>query len=148
MSALSRAMSRLRLAGPATDRELGAAGERAAARLLRRGGYKVLGRNVRVRIGEADIVALDPDGRTIVVVEVKTRRVERVVEAGKRRAAPAPEMSVHQHKQLKLLAVARYLAKANGWVGRPIRIDVVAVEWPREGRMVVRHRRNAVVRSR
>jgi Holliday junction resolvase-like predicted endonuclease len=57
----------------------------------------------------------------------------------------APEASVHQHKRRKLMTVARSLVRANGWEGRQIRIDVVAVEWPADGRKPeLRHHVNAV----
>ena len=51
---------------------LGAAGEKAAAKYLRRRGYRIVARNYRCRGGEIDLIALDAD--TIVFVEVKTRR--------------------------------------------------------------------------
>jgi putative endonuclease len=116
---------------------------RAAARLLRRAGYRVLGRNLRLRVGEADLVCLAPDRSTLVVVEVKTRL------RGSGRSllgeTVAPEASVHQHKRRKLMAVARGLVRANGWEGRTVRIDVVAVEWPAAGgRPVTRHHVGAV----
>jgi Holliday junction resolvase-like predicted endonuclease len=105
----------------------------------------VIGRNVRVRMGEADLVCVAPDRRTIVVVEVKSRRVgeaERDEQPG--RAQPAPERSVHWEKRRKLRAIARHLGRANGWTGRPLRIDVVAIEWPegsgsRGAKPVLRH---------
>jgi putative endonuclease len=54
-----------------TKKTLGKRGENAAARYLRRRGYKILARGDRFGPGELDIVALD--GETIVFVEVKTR---------------------------------------------------------------------------
>jgi Holliday junction resolvase-like predicted endonuclease len=106
----------------------------------------VLGRNVRVRVGEADLVCLAPDRSTIVVVEVKTRR--RGAERSVLGELMPPEASVHQHKRGKLIAVARSLARANHWEDRPVRIDVVAVEWPdRGGKPTLRHHTNAVVRG-
>lgn len=137
----------LRLVTPTpaeAERRLGRAGERAAAKLLRRAGYRVLGRNVRVRIGEADLVCEAPDRRTIVIVEVKTRRT---AAAG---AAPQlpPEANVHRRKRAKLVSVTRYLAKANGWTDRPVRIDVVGVEWPPRGKPVLRHHIGAVTAAR
>lgn len=51
---------------------LGRRGEEAAVRLLLAKGYTILARNWRIRSGELDIVARD--GRTLVFVEVKTRR--------------------------------------------------------------------------
>ena len=51
---------------------LGQRGERFAARQLRRWGYRVLERNVRLGRYEIDIIARE--GNTIAFVEVKTRR--------------------------------------------------------------------------
>ncbi|MGC5626740.1 YraN family protein [Georgenia sp. Z1344] len=53
---------------------LGAWGERVAERYLEGLGMVVVERNWRVRDGELDIVAWDPEGRRWTVVEVKTRR--------------------------------------------------------------------------
>lgn len=50
----------------------GQAGESAATAWLERKGFRVADRNWRTRVGELDIVAWD--GRTLVFVEVKTRR--------------------------------------------------------------------------
>jgi putative endonuclease len=126
---LTRLLARWRRAPE--GKSLGRAGERAAAKLLRRKGYRVLGRNVRVRIGEADLVCEAPDRRTIVLVEVKTRL--RGTGRSVLGEVVAPEMSVHEKKRRKLRAILAMLARANGWGGRPQRIDVVAVEWPSAG---------------
>jgi len=52
--------------------ESGKAGETAAVNYLIKKGYKIVGRNVRYRVGELDIVAYD--GSCLVFVEVKTRK--------------------------------------------------------------------------
>ena len=53
---------------------LGRAGEAAAAKFLRRSGYKVLYRNFRApKGGEVDLVCRDRASVTLVFVEVKTR---------------------------------------------------------------------------
>lgn len=57
-------------------RPRGAWAEDAAARLLERAGLRILARNHRVRGGELDVVAREPDG-TVVFVEVKQRRRSR-----------------------------------------------------------------------
>ena len=119
---------------------IGPAGERVAARRLRRGGYRVIAKNVRTVSGEVDLICLAPDKKTVVFVEVKTRRV-RVIGAG---AAPRPETSVGARKQERLRRLAREVARKRGWTDRPLRIDVVAVEWPERGRPVVRHTERAV----
>jgi putative endonuclease len=130
-------------AAPADDKALGRAGERAAARFLKRAGYRVIGRNVRMAVGEADLLCIAPDRATVVVVEVKTRL------RGSGRSLLGeivpPEASVHSAKRRKLHAVARAIVAANGWRDRPCRIDVVAVEWPAEGgRPTIRHSPRAV----
>lgn len=146
LDALRSLLDRLRGLPPRTvgrdGRALGRAGENAAARLLRRSGYKILGRNVRLRAGEADLVCLAPDRATIVVVEVKTRLVGAAAPGAFR--PPPPEANVHAHKRRTLAAVARSLARLNGWQNRPMRIDVVAVEWPPDGPPTLRHHVGAV----
>jgi len=104
---------------PATKR-LGDRGEREAARLLRRAGYRVVGRNVRVPMGEADLVCVSPGGDALVVVEVKSRTA--VLGGG-----PAAQSNVDERKRRKLVSIAKYLAKANGLEDRPVRVDVVTV---------------------
>src|SRR5690349_15289065 len=55
-----------------TRRSTGIKGEEEAARFLTRSGYAILDKNVRTRAGEIDLVA--KEGKTLVFVEVKTRR--------------------------------------------------------------------------
>ena len=57
--------------------ELGAAGEALAARELSRLGYRLVDANVRMRMGELDIIA-EEDGE-MVVVEVRTRTIGRML---------------------------------------------------------------------
>jgi putative endonuclease len=130
--------------GEAGYRELGRMGERAAAGMLRSLGYSILGRNVRVPMGEADIVCRDCDRRTVVIVEVKTRL--RREGAPDKSNAMLPEASITAHKRRKLLSIARHLTRANGWHECPVRIDVVAVEYDaRSGsRPTIRHHVGAV----
>lgn len=112
-------------------------GERLAARFLKSTGYRVLARNARTSAGEADLVALAPDRRTIVLIEVKTR-------TGNTGDAPPPEASIGPDKRRRLLAIARALRAANGWQDRPFRIDAVAVSIPARGEPAIRHFENAV----
>jgi putative endonuclease len=102
--------------------ELGRGGERAAARLLRRRGYKVLARNYRCRHGEIDIVAFE--GGEIVFVEVKTRLTD---EKGSALEA------VTASKQRKLARVAEQFLAERGLEDHPCRFDVVAVAPAGEG---------------
>jgi putative endonuclease len=139
--------SKLRRVGPgdADYRELGRMGEREAKRLLKAGGYTILGCNLQVPMGEADLLCRSPDRKTVVLVEVKTRL--------RRQGAPEksnqilPEASITAHKRRKLVSIARHLARANGWQSC-MRIDVVAVEFDADASAgagpTVRHHMNAV----
>ncbi|MBL8746722.1 MAG: YraN family protein [Phycisphaerae bacterium] len=124
----------LRLAPP-SGRALGAAGERVAARFLRRAGYRLVARNVAVRGGEVDLICVAPDRWTIVFVEVKTR----LSHESTGRPTHAPEVNLDARKRAAMVRAARALARARRWTDRPLRIDVVAVEWSRAGEHVVRH---------
>lgn len=53
---------------------LGVRGEDIAARYLKKKGCHIIERNYRCRLGEIDIIALD--GKSLVFIEVKTRRNE------------------------------------------------------------------------
>jgi putative endonuclease len=108
---------------------VGRQGERLASRWLRRHGYRILQRNVKIGDDEADLVALDPDSRTIVVVEVKTRSNDQI----------APEQSVTRIKQFRLNRLASALQKSNEYRDRPIRFDAIAVVIPSSGEPIVRH---------
>jgi putative endonuclease len=121
----------------------GRMGEDAAAELLRASGYRVLERNVRVPMGEADIVCEAPRAEAYVIVEVKTR-----VRRGESELSDSmdPAASVTAEKRRKLSKVASWLARCNGWRDRPVRIDVVTVEFDerRDAAPVMRHLVGAV----
>jgi putative endonuclease len=94
----------------------GAAGERAAERLLVQGGLRIVARNYRTRMGEIDLVA--QDGDVLVFVEVRLR-------AGERFGGAAA--SIGPAKQRRLAAAAQlYLAR----LGRAprCRFDVVTLD--------------------
>jgi len=106
-----------------TRQILGARGEKAAARYLRRNGYKVLTRNFRSGKAEVDLIARHKD--FLVFVEVKTRVTE---EFG------APSEAVQRDKQRNLSKAALdYLAK----LGNPrihFRFDIVEVVLPADSK--------------
>ena len=130
---------RTRLVGARSRRDpLGPRAERIASRYLRRAGYKVVRRNFHVSMGEADLVCLSPDRNTLVIVEVKARRV---VEG---QAHYLPESAITIHKRRKLLHVAAATASRLRWGDRALRIDVVAIEVGERGKPSVRHHLSAV----
>ena len=113
---------------------LGQRGEAAAARFLRRKGYKIVACGQRDGSrGEIDVVAVD--GRTVVFVEVKTRRS---LDMGH------PAESVDDRKQRRLTRLAVSYLTRHDLLECSARFDVVAVTWP-EGhrRPHIEHIRNA-----
>ena len=105
--------------------EVGAYGERLAARYLAEAGLEVLERNWRCAQGEIDIVALDGD--CLVVCEVKTRR-------GSSFGDPVEAVTWRKAARLRRLA-ACWLAEHPGRVSdvADVRVDVVGVLRPRSG---------------
>jgi putative endonuclease len=112
---------------------LGQRGEAAAARFLKRRGYKIVARSDRLEPGELDLVAVD--GRTIVFVEVKTRQTADL-------GHPAEAVDAAKQRRLTRLAVT-YL-KRHRLLDYPARFDVVAVTWPDgQRRPLIEHFPNA-----
>lgn len=107
----------------------GARGEALAARRLRKNGYRIIARNLRVGDDEIDILATDPDGRTLVVIEVKTRRDD---------DKPA-EQALDRRKQYRMARAAARLQKREAYRDRPLRLDAIAITWPDGGEPDVRH---------
>ena len=102
-------------AGAAGRIELGRAGEKAAADLLRRQGYEVVGSGFRARRGELDLICRR--GQNLVVVEVKTRTDD---------AFGTPAEAVGPRKRRALMAAAAEYRALAEWRGA-IRYAVVGL---------------------
>jgi putative endonuclease len=100
---------------PRAQLELGRAGEKAAAELLKRRGYEVVGAGFTARRGEIDLICRR--GGELVIVEVKTRTTE---------AFGTPAEAVGSRKRRALAAAAAEYRLLAGWKG-PIRYAVVAL---------------------
>lgn len=104
---------------------VGAAAEDFVAARLAKAGWNMLGRNVRVSRLELDIVAVDPAGPTLVIVEVRWRS---------RRDFGLAEETVDHRKLARLRAAAftllavRALPDGTPLPRLPLRIDLVVVE--------------------
>ena len=109
-------------------RWFGTRSERAAARFLRRLGYRVVARNYTCSLGELDVVALD--GRTLVFVEVRSTATEE---------AERPAASVDVVKQRRLTDLALHFLRRHRLLDRPARFDVLAVCWPEGQRQPAIH---------
>ena len=102
-----------------TTTEIGRFGEDAAAKHLKKNGFRILERNFRASHNEIDIIAENKD--TIVFVEVKTRTPAR---DGADFGTPAE--AVTYSKQKRTIAAARaYLYKSGA--DKQIRFDVIEV---------------------
>jgi len=96
-------------------KRLGAIGEQMATEFLENQGYTISGANIRVKVGEIDILA--QDGETTVIVEVKLKTNLKFGH---------PAEMVHYFKQRKLILLARELMLK--YPNRQIRIDVLAID--------------------
>jgi putative endonuclease len=105
--------------------ELGRRGEELAAQELTRRGREIMARNWRCKAGEVDIVARD--GAVWVFVEVRTRRG---IDFGR------PEESLTSAKQARMIAVAEHYLAEHELFDVDWRLDLVAVELDRAGRLV------------
>lgn len=104
-------------------------GEACAADHLRRLGFEELARNLRVGHDEADLIMMAPDGRTVVIVEVKTRAD----------SESWPELRIDHGKRSSLTRLARTLLEQPALAQLRARFDVVAINWPEGQPPSVRH---------
>lgn len=112
---------------------MGRRGEDLAAEHLAARGCEIVTRNWRCEYGEIDLVVRDSD--CLAFVEVRTRRG---------RVFGTPEESITAAKQAKLVELAWTYVQEHDWPG-DWRIDVVAVELDRRGRVLrMDHYENAV----
>jgi putative endonuclease len=111
---------------------VGAEGEDAAVRYLKKHRYTILERRFRILLGEIDVIA--KDGETIVFVEVKTRR-------GPGFGRPEEAVTFAKQEQIRRIAQAYLAKKRCGDV--PCRFDVIAVSLDAEGRPAIVHIKDA-----
>ena len=94
-----------------------------AALLLSCKFYRVLGRRVKTRLGELDLIALSPDG-TLCFIEVKARALE---------GAAAEAITARQRSRIAR-AAALYLGAHPALRHKAVRFDAILVtprRWPR-----------------
>ncbi|MGL4941888.1 MAG: YraN family protein [Thermoguttaceae bacterium] len=116
--------------------KLGRDGERLAAEFLVRSGYRIIGRNLRLAGGEADVIALD--GNEVVFVEVKTRRSDR---------HGSPENAIDDRKRRVLTRLAAAFVQQRRYRKLAWRIDVVAIVWTDGSPPQITHHKNAITGS-
>ena len=107
-----------------TRRDTGILGEKLAGDFLEKRGYHILETNYRCPSGEIDIIAQHKD--SLVFVEVRTK---------KSRQFGSPEESITPTKMVRLRAVAAHYGQNRDNLPSSWRIDVVAIELDRTGRV-------------
>ncbi len=114
-------------------RWFGSRSERAAARFLKRHGYRIVARNYTCTLGELDLIAVE--GNCVVFFEVRSTGASDTA---------MPAASVDEHKQRRLTELALHFLQQRRLLGYPARFDVLAVSWPIDQRQpAITHYRNA-----
>ena len=97
-----------------------AKGQRAqklAEKALKKLGLRILARNINTGPAEIDLIARH---RTeLVFIEVRSRWSD---------SDASPEETVNRTKQKRIIRGAQTFMKSKGWLNRPARFDVVAVD--------------------
>ncbi|MDR0630279.1 MAG: YraN family protein [Treponema sp.] len=95
----------------------GREGEGRAAAFLEAAGMRIIARNVRSRVGEIDVVALD--GETIVFIEVKSWSVYPI---------EALHYGIDEKKQRRIIETAKYfLFSHREYRDMAVRFDVIFI---------------------
>lgn len=110
----------------------GAYGEELATTFLTAKGYRIVDRNYRCKGGEVDIVARD--GKTVVFVEVKTRRSH---------AFGVPQLAVTPFKQRQIMKAALTWLAHHRQPDAQARFDVIAITLSGADDPVIEHIENA-----
>ncbi len=118
-------------------KRIGDMGEKAAGKYLEKKGWKIVGRNYRVKGGEVDIIAENDE--YIIFVEVKTRTTY---------SLERPSYFVDSRKQKKLILTAEQYLEENECDLQP-RLDVIEVEYDKNTEIIVHieHFENAFMQT-
>jgi putative endonuclease len=117
---------------PLNRRAIGSSGEDIACDYLVGQGYKILEKNWRLKIGEIDVIALDPAGVTA-FVEIKCAQTSRY---------GTPESHVNRAKQRQIYRMAQAYLQKNKIYKIKCRFDVIGITY-KNGRPDIRHLKNA-----
>jgi putative endonuclease len=117
----------------AARQSLGRTAERLVAERLRRAGWRIVERNIRVAEVRGEIDLIGVDGNALVFVEVKARRAGSV--AGPER----PALAVGPAKRRKLRGLAAAWLREHGYDvprHRNLRFDVIGLRLDGRGQVV------------
>lgn len=113
-----------------TTKEIGDIGEKAAQKLLKKSGYKILSRNLHISHNELDIIAQNKE--YIAFVEVKTRTC-----SPDDQKYGVPSSSVTRNKRSHLISAANDYLRKNKTNKQP-RMDVVEVWIDKDSKKVIK----------
>ncbi len=99
-----------------TAGSIGALGEEAAVKTLRKYGYRIVERNFKTKMGEIDIIA--KDGEYTCFIEVKLR---------KRNDFGTPADAIDHAKRRRIINTAMLYAKMKNIYDTPMRFDAVLI---------------------
>jgi putative endonuclease len=118
----------------ATNKGIGELGEEIAANFMIARGYRILERNYRCKGGEVDIIARDPGDKSLVFIEVKTRRGL---------TYGVPQLAVTPFKQRQISKAALTWLGKNKLHDSNARFDVIAILLHSDGNHAIEHIKNA-----
>ena len=117
-----------------TTKDIGAIGENAAVKILKKSRYKILARNIHISHNELDIVALHKKSGMIVFVEVKTRSVNSDLYS----PFGTPSDAVTKQKRMRTIQAARGYLNANPRLNKyQPRFDVIEVYLEKENKKII-----------
>ena len=119
---------------PSDNKSVGNLGEEIAANLLLAGGFRILERNFRCKGGEVDIIARDPAEKSLVFIEVKTRRGL---------SYGVPQLAVTPFKQRQISKATLSWLSKNRLHDTNARFDVIAILLHTDGTHQIEHIKNA-----
>lgn len=112
--------------------DLGKAGEEVALKYLKRKKFKIIKKGFRLYKGEIDVIAYDR--KTLVFIEVKTRRS---------RSFGLPEESVTTAKQRQIKKIAQGFMAFNNLENVECRFDVISLIFNKRNGYFIRHFKDA-----
>jgi putative endonuclease len=119
---------------PTDNKGVGNLGEEVAAAFLEKRRYRILERNFRCKGGEVDIIARDPEDKSLVFIEVKAR---------KDLSYGVPQLAVNPFKQRQISKAALTWLSKNRLHDQNARFDVIAILLADDGLHKIEHIVNA-----
>lgn len=103
-------------------------GESLALQYMKRLGWRLVDRNIRVGIDELDLLLISPDEKVMAIVEVRTTA----------NVTRSPEWTLNKKKRLRMVRVAKQVRSVAKSHRCALRVDLIAVTI-REPEPLIRH---------